>query len=185
MCLPAGAAALPLAEALLAQASAEDLTDSAKAILLRLLRALELRYAPELDAAVNVVLSSEAAAEGATGGALGTAERERLFALLEAAFGGTARSPVLEAGTTLALAVDAPSAAVREMVSMRGWDGASLLQNARPVLPAAELLGCGGNVTRAQPEYNAACRMWPALGSGHKRHMLLAREEVRGAVHTS
>lgn len=83
---PVGPAAGPLAEDLLAQASAEGLEEPSKGALLRLLRALELRYAEALDAAVNAAL---AGGEGA--GALQGEARERLFAMLEEAFAGTAR----------------------------------------------------------------------------------------------
>ncbi|GAB4814939.1 hypothetical protein N2152v2_001985 [Parachlorella kessleri] len=112
--VPLGSAAGPLARSLLQQAAEEPQPEGPSATLLRLLRALELRWPAELDAAVNAALDP-ASAEGTDANSLGEAGRQRLFTVLELAFAGTARLPVLEAGTTLALAVDAPSAAVREM----------------------------------------------------------------------
>lgn len=124
----AGGAARVLADAILQQAAA------ARGVLLRLLRSLDLRYPAALDAAVDAALraaagggAGPAASTGAAddtagdqqqGQPAGEAERRRrqLLGVLGEAFDGTARGPLAEAGTTVLLAAEAPSAAVRQMV---------------------------------------------------------------------
>ena len=65
-------------------AGEEGPSEEGRAALLRLLRALELRCPAALDAAVDAALAPGEGQAQAAG-------RERLFALLEAAFAGTAR----------------------------------------------------------------------------------------------
>ena len=107
---------------------------AARGVLLRLLRSLDLRYPAALDAAVDAALraaagggAGPAASTGAAddtagdqqqGQPAGEAERRRrqLLGVLGEAFDGTARGPLAEAGTTVLLAAEAPSAAVRQMV---------------------------------------------------------------------
>jgi hypothetical protein len=102
----------------------------ARGILLRLLRSLDLRFPAALDDAVAAALpavvgsdvNSAVNARG-TGGQqqimqAGYSNRRRpVLALLSEAFVGTARGHLAEAGTTVLLAAEAPSAAVRQMVS--------------------------------------------------------------------
>jgi len=99
---PSGPAALPLAEQLLRTASDLQAGSEEEARLVKALRALDQRYPTATETAANAALHREES-------------KERVAAVMEAAFSGGLRAPFLEAGTTLALAVDAASAGMRRL----------------------------------------------------------------------
>lgn len=116
--VPMGEAGRVLADVVLQQAGAAGTADEGPhhETLLRLLRALDLRCPEQLDAAVGAAL-----AQGTPGG-LSEEEQQRqqrVLALLSAAFEGTARCPLMEAGTTVLLAAEAPQEAVRQLAVQR------------------------------------------------------------------
>ena len=186
----AGYAARPLADAILAAAAAGgEAAAAARELHMRLLRTLDLRAPEALDAAVDAALpaarQAPAAGEGGEGeGGEGDDEesqrRQRILGLLTAAFEGTARCPLLEAGTTVLLAAEAPSAAVRQLVS---WGseaglggvslGASVLAWCIPAL-ASCLRGCipaavrRGGVFFLPPPPPAPTRGAAARGAGSR-----------------
>lgn len=142
--VPVGDAARPLADAVLAVAAAGgEAAQAQRELHMRLLRTLDLRAPEALDAAVDAALPAikpaqaageggdgageDAASDGGEGGEEEQGEdaqrRSRVLELLAAAFEGTARCPLLEAGTTVLLAAEAPSAAVRQLVSCGGEGG--------------------------------------------------------------
>lgn len=101
---------------MLQQAGGVGEEEAHRQVLQRLLRALDLRYPAAVDAAVDAALPQGRG--GAAGSGADEQQRQqRVLALLSAAFEGTARSPLLEAGTTVLLAAEAPAVAVRQMVS--------------------------------------------------------------------
>lgn len=103
-----------LAEAVLRQAAGgEQQEQPQRELHLRLLRTLDLRCPAGLDAAVDAVLPAGQGGEAA--GEEG-AQRQAVLALLTQAFEGTARCPLLDVGTTVMAAAEAPAAAVRLMV---------------------------------------------------------------------
>ena len=126
----AGDAGRVLAGAVLEQAAGAAEGGQREA-LLRLLRSLDLRCPEALDAAVDAALPPKQQAKrqqeeegGASAAAAPDAEqqkeeerRRQVLDLLTAAFDGTARCPLLEAGTTVLLAAEAPAAGVRLLVS--------------------------------------------------------------------
>lgn len=63
------------------------------------------------DGTVDIVTATEAAVNAAN------QKRRQVMAFLQAALSGSASAPVAGAGTTLLLAMDAPAAAVRALVS--------------------------------------------------------------------
>lgn len=88
----------------LPQASAEQ-----QGLLTPLIRALDLTFPDHMDAAVNQLLQHSKGSEQAA--AQGVAH------LLQTALAGSARAPLTAAGSTLALAVDSPSAEMRIQVN--------------------------------------------------------------------
>lgn len=117
-----------LAKRVLQQAAAADEApgDQAgtaqRALHLRLLRSLDQRCPEALDAAVSAVLPAQQQGEDGqrkvgSGGGRQEERRQRMLALLGEAFEGTARCVMLEAGTTLLAAAEAPAAGMRQMVS--------------------------------------------------------------------
>jgi hypothetical protein len=82
--------------------------NEAQDALLSVLKELDLRHPAAVDAAVNIAMQASRSAEGASAD-----QHARLLQFLDLAFAGTARSPLEEAGTTINLAVDAPSAEIR------------------------------------------------------------------------
>ena len=117
-----------LAKRVLQQAAAADEApgDQAgtaqRALHLRLLRSLDQRCPEALDAAVSAVLPAQQQGEDGqrkvgSGGGRQEERRQRMLALLGEAFEGTARCVMLEAGTTLLAAAEAPATGMRQMVS--------------------------------------------------------------------
>lgn len=127
---------------LLRAACAETQSDAHQQVLRSALRALDVRYPLQVDAAVNRQLAGstgratpepatpgrlpdevQAAQQPRSGAAAGadgqeaaggeTAADRQLVTFLSATFGGSARQPVAGAKVTLLLGVDAPAAAVR------------------------------------------------------------------------
>lgn len=84
-------------------------TKEQRASLTPMVRALDLAFPQQMDAAVNQVLQHSQGDEQAAA--------QQVFELLQAALAGSARAPLSAAGSTLALAVDAPSAEMRIQVS--------------------------------------------------------------------
>ncbi len=72
-------------------------------------RALDLSFPQQMDAAVNQLLQHSKGDDKAAG--------QQVFELLQAALAGSAHAPLPAAGSTLALAVDVPSAEMRILVS--------------------------------------------------------------------
>lgn len=107
--VPLGAAAGAVTRCLLDMA-AEEVPAAAAAPVLAALRTLDQRYPAETEKAVNDALSKRGE---------GGPERERLAVALREAFAGSLRAPMPEAGTTLALAVDAASAGIRRLALER------------------------------------------------------------------
>ena len=91
-----------------AELAPEQGGEAAGDALLRALRAVDQRHPDAVDAAVGAAMGALQADDP---------RRTRLLAFLEAAYAGSARSPLREAGTTVLLAVDAPSAKLRQLVS--------------------------------------------------------------------
>lgn len=150
--LPPGNAGRVLGEAVLQQAAVADEqpSDAAaaaqRALHLRLLRGLDQRCPEALDAAVDAVLPAKQQQGGegeerqGGGDEREEARRQCMMGLLNAAFEGTARCVMLEAGTTVLAAAEAPAAGMRQLVrrlhGCPGWwlPGAALL-HAPGVLP--------------------------------------------------
>lgn len=118
-----------LAERVLQRAAATDeqpgdeAAAAQRALHLRLLRSLDQRCPEALDAAVTAVLPAQQQGQegqqqkGGSGGGQQEERRQRMLALLSEAFEGTARCVMLEAGTTLLAAAEAPAVGMRQMVS--------------------------------------------------------------------
>lgn len=118
-----------LAERVLQRAAAADeepgdeAAATQRALHLRLLRSLDQRCPEALDAAVTAVLPAQQQDQegeqqkGGSGGGQQEERRQRMLALLSEAFEGTARCVMLEAGTTLLAAAEAPAVGMRQMVS--------------------------------------------------------------------
>jgi hypothetical protein len=122
----AGNAARTLADAVVQQArqfqgtqGAPEQQQEQRGVLLRLLRTLDLRYPAALDAALDAVLLVKAAAGDEVNAPAGSDGQQHVLALLSEAFEGTARSQLLEAGTTVLLAAEAPAASMRQLVSVK------------------------------------------------------------------
>lgn len=81
------------------------------------LRALDLRYASAVDTAISKVLKSE---EDSAAEAQSTdAQRQKVAQFVQAALSNhSARAPLQGASTTVAQAIDSPSADLRRMVSL-------------------------------------------------------------------
>ena len=111
--VPLGAAAAPAAETLLAMAADTSIIGDQRTAVIKALRILDLRHPEVTEKAVNAALQKLGDGHDSTPA---TAEkREHLSSALQAAFTGSLRAPLLEAGTTLALAVDAASAGIRRL----------------------------------------------------------------------
>lgn len=74
-----------------------------------LIRALDLHFPEAMDAAVNQLLQQGQGSDKAAA--------EQVVGLVQAALAGSAHAPLADAHSTLALALDAPSAQMRIMVS--------------------------------------------------------------------
>lgn len=110
--VPLGPGARAAAEQLLSCALSTQHGDAGKARLVAALRGLDQRYPAACEAAVNAALKG---LEGGDKGEEAGAAKEKLVSILEEAFAGSLRSPLLEAGATLAVAVDAASAHNRRL----------------------------------------------------------------------
>ena len=85
-----------------------QLSEPQRQSLTPLIRALDVHFPQELDAAVNQLLQQ--------GQGSNKAAAQQVFALLQAALAGSAHAPLADAHSTLAMAVDAPSAEMRILV---------------------------------------------------------------------
>lgn len=103
----AGVHAQPFAMALLDKLT--EASEEQKASLSPIVRSLDLAFPDQMDAAVNQLLQQSPGDGGATA--------QGLVGVLQSALAGSAHAPLLPAGTTLASAVDAPSAEIRIAVS--------------------------------------------------------------------
>ena len=77
--------------------------------LLPLVRALDAAFPEQMDAAVNQLLQRNKGTDQAAG--------QQVVQLLQQALAGSAQVPLAAAGSTLSLALDAPSAETRILVS--------------------------------------------------------------------
>lgn len=84
-------------------------SDEQKASLTPIVRSLDLLFPDQMDAAVNQLLQQSQDNE--------PGNDDGMFRVLQSALAGSAHAPLLPNGTTLALAVDAPSAEMRIAVS--------------------------------------------------------------------
>ena len=104
-----------LATALLGKLSSAS--EEEKASLTPVMRSLDLSFPDQMDAAVNQLLQQRREGEDAAA--------DGMFKVLQSVLAGSAHAPLLPGGTTLALAVDAPSAEMRIAVSkvhdVSGW----------------------------------------------------------------
>jgi U3 small nucleolar RNA-associated protein 10 len=104
-----GGALIPAAETLLAMSANTGIIGDQRKAVIKALRSMDLRHPEVTEKAVNAALQkfkdTTTAAE----------KREHLSSALQEAFTGSLRAPMLEAGTTLALAVDAASAGIRRL----------------------------------------------------------------------
>ena len=117
----AGVHAQLFATALLSKLSSAS--EEQKASLTPIVRSLDLLFPDQMDAAVNQLLQQSQDSQGAGG--------DGMFKVLQSALAGSAHAPLLPNGTTLALAVDAPSAEMRIAVSNmpdRVWLGLFLYE---------------------------------------------------------
>ena len=73
-----------------------------------LIRALDVHFPQEMDAAVNQLLQQGQGSDKAAA--------QYIFGLVQAALAGSAHAPLADAHSTLAMAVDAPSAKMRVLV---------------------------------------------------------------------
>lgn len=73
-----------------------------------LIRALDVHFPQEMDAAVNQLLQQGQGSDKAAA--------QQVFGLVQAALAGSAHAPLADAHSTLAMAVDAPSAEMRVLV---------------------------------------------------------------------
>ena len=104
----AGVHAQPFAVALLGKLT--DASEEQKTSLTPIVRSLDLAFPDQMDAAVNQLLQQNPAG--------GQAAAQGLVGALQSALAGSSHAPLLPAGTTtLASAVDAPSAELRIAVS--------------------------------------------------------------------
>lgn len=104
-------------------------------------RQLNQRYPGETDRAVNQYLR-----QGREGGQEDEA-KQRVMAFLRTSLAGSGRAPLASAGTTLFLAVDAPAAHIRQMVShMHCKDPAPFRANAASPETQPVLVFWGGPV---------------------------------------
>ena len=104
-------AATLVLQKLLAMAATGAAEGPQGAAVLKSLRTFDLRYPDVTEKAVNAAL------QRLSGGKTPeeVAAKERLSNTLHTAFAGSLRAPMIEAGTTLALAVDAASAGIRRL----------------------------------------------------------------------
>lgn len=86
-----------------------EASEEQKASLTPIVRSLDLAFPEQMDAAVNQLLQQSPGTEQATA--------EGLVSVLQSALAGSAHAPLLPAGSTLASAIDAPSAEMRIAVS--------------------------------------------------------------------
>ncbi|KAL4421861.1 hypothetical protein ABPG77_001343 [Micractinium sp. CCAP 211/92] len=195
-----GGAARALADAVLRQAGAAGEDDPHRHVLHRLLRTLDLRYPAAVDAAVDAALPQG----GAAGGGAGAEEQQRhqrVLAALSSAFEGTARSPLLEAGTTVLLAAEAPAVAVRQLAVQRldaivaaspgseaaAAAGAALLRRLQDDSPAVvqAVLGCASLPQLPQAalvDALASCFDRAVQQAGERSAKKAQRAEARGVA---
>ena len=79
-------------------------TEEQKSSLTPVVRALDLHFPEQMDAAVNQLLQHSQQGEQAA---------KAVFKTLQKALAGSSHAPLLSSGSTLALAIDAPSAELR------------------------------------------------------------------------
>ena len=87
-----------------------EASEEQKTSLTPIVRSLDLSFPDQMDAAVNQLLQHSQGSEQASA--------KGMFKVLQSALAGSAHAPLLPDGTTLALAVDAPSAEMRITVSI-------------------------------------------------------------------
>lgn len=85
-----------------------QLSEPQRQSLTPLIRALDVHFPQEMDAAVNQLLQQ--------GQGSNKAAAQQVFALVQAALAGSAHAPLADAHSTLAMAVDASSAEMRVLV---------------------------------------------------------------------
>lgn len=107
LALCTGVHAQPFAMGLLGKLT--EASEEQKASLTPIVRSLDLTFPDQMDAAVNQLLQQSPGA--------GQATAQGLVGVLQGALAGSAHAPLLPAGTTLASAIDAPSADMRIAVS--------------------------------------------------------------------
>lgn len=107
--VPLGAAATPAAETLLAMAANTSIVGDKRTAVIKALHTMDLRHPDVTEKAVNAALQK------LKDNITAVEKRKHLSSALQEAFTGSLRAPMLEAGTTLALAVDAASAGIRRL----------------------------------------------------------------------
>lgn len=113
--VPLGTAAHDVANRLMDLASSETVESEQGSRIIAALKVLDQRYPEASDKAMQSALGRfKTQGEEETGGAV-TASRGRLLEMLQSAFHDSVRAPLLEAGTSLALAIDASSASIRRV----------------------------------------------------------------------
>ena len=112
--VPLGTAASPMAVKLLSMVADGAEKEPTTEIVIKALQTLDLRYPEVTEKAVNNALRKVEGKDASS-----VEAKERLLSALESAFAGSLRAPMLEAGTTLALAVDAASAGIRRLALER------------------------------------------------------------------
>lgn len=115
--VPLGPAALDVANQLMDLASNATVKSEQGSRVIAALKILDQRYPEASDKAMQLALERFKATgkEGISDASTSTASRERLLEMLQNAFHDSVRAPLLEAGTSLAIAVDAASAGIRRM----------------------------------------------------------------------
>lgn len=104
---PAGMHAQLMASSVLC--NLPGLSQAQRQSLAPLIRALDVHFPQEMDAAVNQLLQQGDNTDKAAAG--------QVLQLMQEALAGSAHAPLPDAHTTLAMAVDAPSAEMRVLVS--------------------------------------------------------------------
>lgn len=119
--VPLGTTVAIATEALLKQAELSVVDGPGGGAFVKALQALDQRYGTAVERVVNASLQGlDSKLESKSTADKDVIQdtkirRQKLSAVLEAAFAGSLRAPLLEAGTTLALAVDAASAGIRSL----------------------------------------------------------------------
>jgi U3 small nucleolar RNA-associated protein 10 len=139
--VPLGAAATTAAETLLTMASNTSIVGNQRTSVIKALRTMDLRHPDVTEKAVNAALQK------LKDNATAADKREHLSSALQTAFTGSLRAPMMEAGTTLALAIDAASAGIRRLA----LEKLDALASGTDV-DIIEADGGSGNASRAEAE---------------------------------